>query len=309
MKFFISLIILFLHSGFLSIKAQDSFRGLFAESYFETQKNGELQKINKPFYIIYKINKPFYIIYNRTYCQFSLNGSVSSFQTDAYSSGIKEGNIQEGFLNAETKTINRGWYSIEIVHDKKGKSTITVNMPLIPGGKAIVAPNAQVYSENGKVTGKVFINNWKELEQKLKYEDSLSKTKLKFAENVNVQKNSDDSTGVSKRDSFLFARQETALNNGNNFNQVNLNPLANVISQKMKPEKKDYFYSNFKVIIDKDGLIIDAFPDGKGGNIIDKYVPLIKNELLNKQVSPYRHKNGKTYQSYAFVYISLVPNN
>jgi hypothetical protein len=299
MKFFINLIILLLLSGILSIKAQDSFRGLFADSYLETQHNGELKKINKPIYIIY----------NRTYCQLSINGTEKSFETEAYSSSIKNGNIEEGFLNAETKTINRGWYSINILHDKKSKSTITVNMPLIPGGKAIIVPDAQVYSENGKVTGKVFINNWKELEQKLKYEDSLSKTKVKAVENLNVRRNSYDSTSISKRDSFLLARQETALNNGNNFNQVNLNPLADVITKIIKPDKKDYFYSNFKVIIDKDGVIIDAFPEGKAGNIIDKYVPLIKNELLNKRVSPYKYKDGKTYQSYAYVYISLVQTN
>lgn len=297
MKFFINLIILLLQSGFLTVKSQDSFRGLFADSYLETQYNGELKKINKPIYIIY----------NRTYCQLSINGIVRSFETEAYSSHIKEGNIEEGFLNGENKTITRGWYSINILHDKKSKSTITVNMPLIPGGKAIIVPDAQVYSENGKVTGKEFITNWKELEQKLKYEDSVSKSKVNVLENINVLKNSNDSTSTSRRDSFLLSRQETALKNGNNFNPINLNPLANVIAKKIEPDKKDYFYSNFKVIIDKDGVIIDAFPEGKAGNIIDKYVPLIKNELLNKRVTPYKYKDGKTYQSYAYIYISLVP--
>jgi hypothetical protein len=182
MRNFVFLMLLLLYSR-ITINAQDSFIGLFSDSYYETQMNGGLKKIQKPFYIIY----------NRNYCQLSENGILRSFPTEAFAQTVRNGHRDEGFLNAETSTFNRGWYSIHVLFDGNGTGTITVNMPVIARGKAFIVPNAEIYSEDGKVKGKVYIKNWKELTRGFKYDDSLAKAKVRTTDKGNLIKKNNDS--------------------------------------------------------------------------------------------------------------------
>lgn len=146
-----------------NVKAQDYFKGLIGLSYSSVYNNGQETKNNSPLYIIY----------NEHYCQLYINGTINNFATDSYSKNIEGGDIAESFISSETATKPRGFYSINILHNKSGKSQITINMPLQPGGAAFFVRNASVYSENGHVLGKAHINNWRELEKQAKYDDSV----------------------------------------------------------------------------------------------------------------------------------------
>ena len=71
-------------------------------------------------------------------------------------------------------------------------------------------------------------------------------------------------------------------------------------------EKNDYFYNNFKILIDANGFITNAFPDDRQGHIIDKYLPIIKQAIIGIRVKAYEAPNGLNYPSYAILNISLM---
>ena len=82
------------------------FKGLFGYSYFDV--SGE----NDPVIV----NKPIYLIFNSKYCKLSIGDIVNYFPVDpSYTRILKKGDVEESFLNDETSSTPRGWYSILMV--------------------------------------------------------------------------------------------------------------------------------------------------------------------------------------------------
>lgn len=296
MKFIIAFLLSLLQL-FSNSQAQDYYSGLYSNNYYEPAQPGTGQ--------LKLINKNICIVYNRGYCMFyEENRGASFFSTRNYTTSLQGKYLHTSFVSQETNTTPDGYYGIMIDEDRDG---IHFQVSL-PNGQTYLATKARRYNSDGTEIAPIKITNYKENIARLKYEDSLSKAKLYATEKVAIQKKIDDSLFLVKRDSTLIAIAEANLNKGNNFNPVSLNSLALEISKKIKTKNGEYFYSDYKVLIDKNGIIVDAFPMGTSGNVLEKYLPLVKNELLNQVVTPYKHKNGKTYPSYAQVYITLVSN-
>ena len=124
------------------------FAGLIAYNYTEVDGNSG-QKV---------VSKLFYMIYNSRYCKLYTNGKADYFPIDpSYERTLDKGMVIESFINAESGTIRRGWYSIRIEHTKNGDCTITINLPFYTQGHALIIEHAKAYSENGKINSIVQI--------------------------------------------------------------------------------------------------------------------------------------------------------
>jgi len=139
-----------------TVKGQSIYRGLIGYSYEETTYNGNVKLTHKPIIIIY----------NNNFCLLNINGLTKTFPVDSYAQTLNKGDIEESFLSDEDYTEPRGWYSINIIHRKKGKNEITINLPMMSSGKAYFCENALLYSENGRVKSNAHVNNWKALEER-----------------------------------------------------------------------------------------------------------------------------------------------
>ncbi len=284
--------------------AQNNFLGLFANSYLETAKYGVDKMV--------RVKKSIYIIYNRDYCKFYVDGQASIFfRTRGYQTKLIGEYLHTEFISEETSTTSDGRYGIMIDENKDG-IIFQVNIPSYPGDK--VYPNgftylvekAEKYSENGKVNGNIQVLNWNELHLQQQVDDSIRT--IRQAEKINIKRQSeiDDSMYIVKRDSLIRIAEDLRYSKGDNYNPVKIEWLADTIAAKVKVSQNDYFYNDFKILIDSNGYVIKAIPNGKQGHIIEKYLPLIDNAIAGIKLKEFKAKNGRYYPSYATLYISLM---
>ncbi|MCX6199206.1 MAG: hypothetical protein NTY88_08280 [Bacteroidetes bacterium] len=266
--------------------AQNNFKGLFSATYLEVNGKGDLKQVNSPLSIVY----------NSSYCRLSISGVVNNFKVDAYSKKLSSGDVEESFLSDETATTPRGWYYILITHNNLGTSTITVNLPMIPNGNAYIVNKAEIFTENGKVTGKVHVENWKEIENEVSVNDSIVALKEKNRKETELKERIEDSISSERK----FDEQ---LNAGENlYNLYYSHPDENQkLIQKIRGLKTGLLHNNLDgydilVYIDKEGYVTEC----KASNSrYDSYMPLL-NEYFKKnkyQVSPYIYFNGHSIRN------------
>lgn len=214
-------------------------------------------------------------------------------------------------MSEETETTPFGYYQISIYENKDGVM-FEVSLPsyagdkVYPDGFTYLVEKAQKYSENGKVDGNIQIENWKELEKQERINDSLIIVHREEKEMIERQNNIEDSLLNVKRDSLKNIGQHYIMMKGDNLNPIDIKFLMDTIAAKVTVEKNDYFYNNFKIVIDANGFITGAVPYDRQGHIIEKYLPLIVEAINGIKVKAYEAPNGINYPSYAILYISLM---
>lgn len=287
--------------------AQNYFLGLFANSYLETAKYSTDKMV--------RVKKSIYIIYNRDYCKFFVEGKDAIFfKTRGYQTRMVGGYLHTDFISEETSTTPDGRYGIMIDENKDG-IIFQVNIPSYPGDK--VYPNgftylvekAEKYSENGKVNGNIQILNWQELHRQQQIDDSVRTMRQAEKVKLNRQNEIDDSIFLIKRDSLKTIEEDLLYSKGDNYNSINIKWLSDTIAAKVKVSQNEYFYSDFKILIDSNGFVIQVIPNGKQGNIIEKYLPMIDKAISGIKLKAFKAKNGRYYPSYTTLYISLTPDS
>ena len=277
-----------------------SYRGLISQTFMQIAEKGN----------VIKTNKPLIIIYNRNYCSLYIGDKISYFPVESYSTSIKEGNIEESFLSGETSTTTFGWYLIRILHNNNGESDITINLPSIPGGAAYFVQKAKVYSENGKVSGKVFVNNWEQLNNDFNYNDSLHKinekrkldevAKAKYDDSVKIASKEKEKKEKEERNKIIL---EEKLNTGNNEYVFKSRDAQSYVTKKIDSAVSVNIrhiskIGKIKLYINRNGNIdscTNVYP-------FESYISKI-NEIvmgLNLKVAPFSI-DGKAYHSYAIV--------
>ena len=297
---------LFISLSFFSscVFAQENYRGLISEAYMQITDNGK----------VVKTNKPVIIIYNRNYCSLYIGDKTSHFPVESYTTRIKEGNIEESFLSGETISTKFGWYSINILHNKNGESEITINLPSLPGAASYFVQKAKVYSENGKVSGKVFVNNWKQLNNDFNYNDSLNKlnekrkieelAKAHYDDSVNIALKEKEKKETEERKKMLF---EEKLNIGNNEYVFKTRDAQSYVTKKIDSAVSVNIrhiskIGKIKLYINRDGNIDSC----TNFDYFDSYIVKI-NEIVKAmtlKVEPFSI-DGKAYPSYAIVYLQI----
>lgn len=286
MKKILFLLILF---AWLNATAQNSYLGLFSKSYVLDDANSGTEK---------KIIGNIYIVYNRDYCLFYVDGRGSNvFPTRSYTTQLIGEYIHTSFLSEETNTTPDAYYGIMVDEGKKGKGfQVSIN------NITYFVEKSETFSPDGRVTGNVVVKNWKEIEQKMRLDDSLRIVMQKQWQDSLIKKNIEDSFFIIRRDSLKLIKVDSQLELGNNYNQINLKWLNDTVVSKVNTDF--YFTSIFKILIDKNGIVIGATPVNSLAPNFEKYVPLINKAVIGQRIKPFE-LNGKNYPSYAEVYISI----
>ena len=284
--------------------AQGYFFGLYANSYLETAKYGSDKNV--------RVKKNISIIYNKDYCKFYVEGKGSFFfKTRNYERKMQGKYLQTSFLSQETSTTPDHYYDVTIFESKDGimfevALTSYAGDKVYPNGFTYLVEKADKYSENGKVNGNIQIENWKELEKQERINDSVIRVRREEEEKVLRQNKIEDSLFIVKRDSLRNIGQHYILMKGDNLNPIDIKFLMDTIAAKITVAKNDYFYNNFKILIDENGVITNAVPYDRQGHIIEKYLPLIDKAIAGIKVKAYEAPNGLNYPSYAILNITLM---
>ena len=284
------LLSLFLLITTIHLKAQDYFSGLIGDSYIESSKGVEK-----------KVNKTIYIVYNRNICTFYAEGQGAiTFRIRNYRTELEEGYMHTSFISEETNVTPDGHYWVMIDPNKNG----TTFQVALPTDFTYLVMKTRKYSENGEVKNNAYIQNWKELNKKLKAEeDSLIIVEQK-KEYANQKKKIEDSLVILNRKVEKSNIEIKRLEGGDNSNNVDIRWLRDTVISKVKSEV--FFSSDFKILIDKNGVITNATPKNLLPPEMEKYVSKITNVIKGQKTEPFK-VNGQTYPSFANVYISIPP--
>ncbi|MEB0262298.1 hypothetical protein [Mucilaginibacter sp. 10I4] len=252
------------------------------------------------------MNKPVILIYNDSYCQISINGRVTAFNVDSYTRQLDKGQLEENFLNDETPIIQRGWYSITILHKKNGKSQITIQMPMLPGGAAYFVENAQDYSENGRVNGHSYVNNWKSMKKNKTTQDSIAIVNT-IQQKISAERmrKLDSVQNIANINRLIF-KEDSLLKLGNNYNIIETGLVSKKINNELnKRFPSRYVYGQAYLTVDSTGLIIKC---SKVLQAIGLNTDVVNEILykLNIRTNPYI-KSNKAYPSYFQVFLSNTP--
>ena len=310
--------ILFILSLFITISqitnGQDPYRGLISSNYIEITSDRQTL-----------IKQPLLIIYNRFNCSLSIGKHHVEFPVIQYEQSIDHGNLTESFLNEETNDMQNGDYSIRINHNKSGSSTVLINSRT---GVGYYTDQTRNYSENGRITGKVYINNWKELEEsnkknnqeielKRKIEDSI---RIARDKNFQVQKKFDDSLKIVQRIKDSLDRINTEIETKKRESYLLTSGEGNSISLPKSIEKyidsslnmlvnDKYIIDHVKLFITKDGIIESATNLPNQSRSYD-IIPIL-NKLLKElkvKINPYTDAAGNLYPSYSNMEIIINPD-
>ena len=290
--FFMSVILL------LSVKcfSQDYYT-IVAKNFYVTN-NGVKTKVNGVISLTYSKEQSVLYIEGK--------GSLS-FQNEQYTRDLNEGSLHENFLSGETSTTLYGHYSISI-YQMKNNNIIVIGS--FKTGATFYAEHAQLYSENGKVVHNPYVENWKELLETEELRKNLVKTKEKLINDSIRKVEVKDSIRRIQLDSMKMVEAENKLLSGDTFIAIDRSvdfTLNSIVEKSVKLKKNEFIYSNWKITIDKEGIITNAQPDEKykGGHIISSYVSAINNALINQRIKPFVAQNGNKYPFYSNVYINL----
>ncbi len=116
----------------------------------------------------------------------------------------------------------------------------------------------------------------------------------------------EDSLTIIKGDSLAITKYTASLQKGNNFNNADVNWLLDIIKANVITDL--YLSSNFKIMVDMNGVITGAIPTNNMAPADDKCIEDINKAIIGKKVTPFIAKNGKQYPSYSNLYISLLPS-
>lgn len=249
------------------------------------------------------------VTYSGNYCGFQLEGGpLITFMVEGLDRKvIPDGAVSESFLSAPNWRTPLGKYAVSIDRNKNGVS-VTVNMPAFD--IAYIITKAEVIVHGKKVSEAQYQKDLKALEDDVTYQDSL----LKAAEARQLEKENkqriEDSINVVQRDSIqaatLAQQWENRYQSGDYEYDLNIKWLLDTIAAKVKVAPGDYFYNDFKILIDSNGYITQAVRANTMGNIQEKYLPMINNAVKGIKVTPFS-VNGKHYPSYCMLYIVLIP--
>jgi hypothetical protein len=229
-------------------------------------------------------------------------GGWVSFPVLHYKTDIMgDGTIMESFVNDETETAPYGRYNIMVFKSKTGYNFEIA----MPQSYTLMGEHAEAYSENGRVPNAPYIANWKELQAQFAKEDSLVKVKEQQRKEVAIRKKRDDSVEVAGRDSINNLNRIAKLNQGNNYQQLNIRYLADTLAARIR--STIYFYSDFKVHMDRDGIITKAEPVKPMAHNAEPLIVKINDELIGRKLKAYIAPDGNAYPSYTNLYITLLP--
>ncbi len=287
------LVLIFIFVGTVEFcHGQTSFIELSSPNHYEIS-NGKASKVNRPMVLIYDKN---------TFGFYEKNVGWKYFNTSNYSSKINpDGGLHEDFSNDETAVTPANYYIVNVDKEKDG---ITFQI-ILPTDFTYAAENAKAYSESGK-TGTAYISDIKLYKMSLKRQDSINA--LKKEQEIVLQRNNkiNDSIAIVQRDSLARTKYTTSLQKGNNFNKADVNWLLDTIKANVVTDL--YFLSDFKITVDKNGVITGAAPTNNMAPADDKCIADINKAIIGKKITPFIAKNGKQYPSYCNLYISLQPS-
>lgn len=297
---FLLTIILFFSNN---ANSQNNYIGLFGNYYFETGKYSSDKMI--------RVNKSISIVYNREYCTFFIEGlGTKSFPIRGYNTEIVGKYLRTTFVNQETNTIPDGHYSI-FIDEGDGELDFGISLPSLPNDK--VYPNGFTYlvdkvqkiSENGLVKDRIRINNFDSLVLQTKKFDSLQNISTQLETQRKKEELDDDSLFLVEKEKSKLESEQKLLSEGNNYNPTNIKWINDTLVKWINLEENEVFYSDFKVSINEKGKITQITPDGKG-YVIEKYLPIISELIVGKEVKPFQSKStGQFYSSYSTVHIGL----
>lgn len=143
--------------------SQNSFLGLFANSYLEQTRGAKSLK---------RINKQINIIYNKNYCSFYLEGKgVNFFKIRNYTIETIGDYIHTSFVSEETNSTPNGYYVI-LIDEGKGETIFQI---ALPNGYTFIVNKASKYSETGYVNHNV---------QFVKHKDNFAKS-IELTDKIN----------------------------------------------------------------------------------------------------------------------------
>lgn len=270
-------------------KAQDNTKGIFANSYREAINGSDLKAVKKYFSLIY----------NESSCQLTINGVTSIFKISSYSQKISKGLVEEKFTNEESSTLPAGWFDITIKNKLLRESIVTIVLPNAKEGHFYQIPNAKSFPVVTNKTNKADINSWQAYISQSSSQDGFEKDLTANGKDYETQK--------KIRDSLIAIRIDSVLSKGDNINVQQIRWIADTVASRIKLEKGETFYKEFKLIIDDEGIITRVIPVGFNEKIVTKYLPRISEIIKSYKLTPYKGSNGKYYRSYKVLYIRLLP--
>ena len=265
--------------------------GFFASSY--TEVNGEKETT---------VKKPLYIIYNNRYCELFIGDISASFPVDAsYTRELVKGDVVESFINDDAATVNRGWYSIIIEHNKAGSSKITINMPMVPKGQAYFVEEAQTYSRSGKV----HVENWKEIEEKAKARDAKMAERKRINDSTLLAKRVNDSLSNVRYAEEKEKKRSDQLNEGNNenFEWENREKRAFEDNLRSRIKSKVDYGVDVRIVLKSDGSVDRITPVERSGAFysgVEEVMPQILDYAKSIKFPPHLI-DGKSYPYFVVV--------
>lgn len=288
MKFLLLLITIFFINKI--VFSQRYMFGFFSPEYIESNANSNKDKLKK---------RAISIIYNDEYCVLNIEGmGVSSFRTYNYSKTIEKDGINTFFANRETSILMEGYYGIYIVENKKYAHFQIVTKT----GYNFFAAKADKYSENGKITKYVSVDYDKYIYD-MHLQDSIIKIKAEGIILKEQQQKAQDIIYKKLRDSSVIAEAENKLELGDNFNNININWMADTVAKNLKVNA--YCYGEIKVNVNANGIVTNISAQNIFQGI--QFVDLIKKELVGRKTEPWI-KSSKAYPSYCLFYVNLEPS-
>jgi hypothetical protein len=274
--------------------SQSNFFGLFNNNYTELKNSGSTNSI--------KNNKSISIIYNSEICNFFLEGTgTRTFPILNFRREIENNGLVTTFISGQTSATPEGYFWVRIEENKEG-----INFQVIQSSVTYVVDKVEKYSENGKVVGSVSFTNYEDLVKRKRYYDSLSIANEKEREILKIKKLKEDSIYLARKNDSIRQVEDKKMSMGDNFNNDRLEWINDTIQSKINIGQNETFYNSFKVEIDEYGTITKIEPNGRTGNVLDKYLPEITRIIVGKKVKPYYSKsNGKYFPSYSIISISL----
>lgn len=273
----------------LSIIAQENGKGIMAESYRESSGGEDLKNVKKYFSLIYTPSQ----------CQLTLSGVTYNFKIAKYKQTISKGLVIEEFVNEQTSTLPADWFNIVIKNKLLRETKVTVTLPLSKDNHFYFIPNAKTFTVPSGKTTRSDVLNWQAFQSKQELQDGYEK-------GMNTQ-GLDYESQKRIRDSLIAIRIDSVLSRGDNNNTQQIRWIADTVASRIKLEKGEVFYKEFKIIIDVEGKVTRVIPVGPPEKIIEKYLPRISEIIKSYTLTPYRGSNGKLYPSYKVIYIRLLP--
>ena len=240
-------------------------------------------------------NKSLYIIFNSSCCLLSINNVTAIFKTINYKNEniSVDTSIQISFSSGETKELPENWYNITLKKSKDNSISISINNPNSQGGRYYYVDQAMLINESDNSIANNLIVRWERFNERLQNEN-LRVATPQYLEDK------------SKKDSMIAQYLDSLYSLGDNYSLQQINWIVDLVASKVKIERGEQFFKDYKIFIDAEGYITKVVPVEKNDPLAEKYLGQISEVVTKLKMAPFQASNGKFYPSYKTMFFTLT---